>query len=348
MLHSERLSEQDRAEGVRMIDRSAEAQQHLIDDLLDVSRMSSGQLRLNVRITRLSDAVRAAIESVQPSADVRKVKIVPQLSEDIGVVRADPERIQQVLWNLISNGVKFTPSGGRIDVRMSRQGNEVVISVQDTGIGIRTDFLPHVFERFSQAEVVTTRQHGGLGLGLAIAKQLVELHGGTIAVSSEGEGRGTLFTVTLPLPPTNADATEQTPVDSEPSQRLENLHVLLVEDDAGSRSATARSLELRGATVEPVADATAAVSAYRQARPTIMIVDIGLPGEDGYALVKRLRDIEAAEQLSRVPAIALTAFARKHDRERAFSVGFDAHLAKPVDIEALTTTVLRFGPNLRR
>jgi PAS domain S-box-containing protein len=341
MLRSERLPEHDRIEGVRMIDRSAEAQQHLIDDLLDVSRMSAGQLRLNLRLTRLADAVRAAVEAVQPSADVRKVQLIAKLSEDVGTVRADPERIQQVIWNLVSNAVKFTPAGGRIDVEMKRNGGEVTISVQDSGIGIRADFLPHVFERFRQAEVITTRQHGGLGLGLAIAKQLVELHGGTITAHSEGEDRGARFTVHLPLARASADAQEQIHERRGAIHSLNDLRILLVEDDAGSRMATARALELRGGVIDAVANVPSALAAYTQMRPDAMILDIGLPGEDGYSLIQRLRNMETAERLSRVPAVALTAFARMHDRERALNAGFDEHLPKPVDVDTLVTTLLR-------
>lgn len=341
MLGSERLPEQDRAEGVRMIDRSAEAQQHLIDDLLDVSRMSSGQLRLNLRHTRLADAVHSAIESVRPSADVRKVQIVASLSDDVGMVRADPERVQQVLWNLISNAVKFTPGGGRIDVQMSRRGNDVVILVKDTGIGIRAEFLPHVFERFRQAEVVTTRQHAGLGLGLAIAKQLVELHGGSIAAYSEGEGQGSTFVVTLPLVRSIGEQHDAASSARPSPEGMNDLRILLVEDDSGSRMATCRALELRGAVVEAVPNAALAMAAYTETRPDAMILDIGLPAEDGYSLINRIRRLETTRQLPRVPAIALTAFARAHDRERAFSAGFDEHLAKPVDIDALVAALLR-------
>jgi PAS domain S-box-containing protein len=340
MLGSERLPEPDRIEGVRMIDRSAEAQQHLIDDLLDVSRMSSGQLRLNLRATRLITAVRAAIESVQPSADARKVRIETQLDDSVGVVRADPDRIQQVVWNLVTNAVKFTPPGGRMSVRAWRQADQVVIEVRDTGIGIRADFLPHVFERFRQAEVVTTRRHGGLGLGLAIAKQLVELHGGTIEAQSEGEGLGATLTVYLPLPRSVDAADEQAPpIPGSPG--LNRLRILLVEDDTGSRVGTCRSLELRGATVATAADSPAALAEYAKAPPEVMILDIGLPGEDGYSLLARIRAFEAEKKLPQAPAVALTAFARAQDRERAAQAGFEAHLPKPVDMDALTTTLQR-------
>lgn len=341
MLGSDRLSEQDRLEGIRMIDRSAEAQQHLIDDLLDVSRMSSGQLRLNMRLTRLTDIVRSAIESVRPAAHIRKVQITASLDEDVGIVRVDQERIQQVLWNLISNAVKFTPTGGRIEVRVSRSGEHVTIVVKDTGMGIRAEFLPHVFERFRQAEGVTTRRHGGLGLGLAIAKQLVELHGGTIVADSAGEGQGATFTVTLPLVKSSAELQASTTDPRPTSAGANNLHILLVEDDPSSRTATCRALEMRGAIVDPVPSASLAMAAYTQTRLDAMILDIGLPGEDGYSLVARIRKIEADEQRPRVPAIALTAFARPDDRERAFAAGFDEHLAKPVDVETLMATLSR-------
>jgi PAS domain S-box-containing protein len=341
MLGSERLAEQDRIEGVRMIDRAAEAQQHLIDDLLDVSRMSSGQLRLNLRQLRLSDVVRSAVQSVRPAADARKIQIVLDLSDDVGVVRADPERMQQVLLNLVSNAVKFTPGGGRIDVQMKRSGDDVTIAVKDTGIGIREEFLPHVFERFRQAEIVTTRQHGGLGLGLAIVKQLVELHGGTIVAKSEGEGKGATFTATLPLPKSQGDQRDFAMNLRSSAEGLNDSRILLVEDDSSSRLATCRALELRGASMDAVPNAALAVSAYTQSRPAAMILDIGLPGEDGYSLITRIRELETAQGLSRVPAIALTAFARTHDRERAFAAGFDEHLAKPVDIEILVAALLR-------
>jgi two-component system CheB/CheR fusion protein len=341
MLGSERLPEPDRIEGVRMIDRSAEAQQHLIDDLLDVSRMSSGQLRLNLHLTRLAEVVRSAIESVRPSADVRKVQIVSALSDEVGVVRADPERIQQVLLNLISNALKFTPGGGRIDVQLTRSGDDVIMIVKDTGIGIRAEFLPHVFERFRQAEIVATRQHGGLGLGLAIAKQLVELHGGTIVAHSEGEGKGATFTATLPLPKSNSEQREFPTHARSSNDGLNHLHILLVEDDSGSRLATCRALELRGAIVDAVPNASFAMATYTQTRPDAMILDIGLPGEDGYSLIARIREHEAAQRRSRVPAIALTAFARTNDRESAFAAGFDEHLAKPVDIEILVSVLLK-------
>lgn len=341
MLGSQRLSEQDRIKGVKMIGRAAEAQQHLIDDLLDVSRMSSGQLRLNPRLTRLADVVRSAVESVRPSAEARKIQIVLELSDAVGVVRADPERMQQVLLNLISNAVKFTPGGGRIDVRMTRSGgsDDVIIAVTDTGIGIRPEFLPHVFERFRQAEVVTTRQHGGLGLGLAISKQLVELHGGSIAADSAGEGKGATFTARLPLPKSSGEQRDLPNLHSL-DQSLNNLRVLLVEDDSGSRLATCRALEQRGGIVDAAPNAPLAMATYTQTPPDAMILDIGLPAEDGYSLIARIRELEAAQGLSRVPAIALTAFARTRDRERAFAVGFDEHLAKPVDIETLVTVLL--------
>jgi CheY-like chemotaxis protein/two-component sensor histidine kinase len=327
-----------------MIDKSAEMQQRLIDDLLDVSRMSSGQLRLNLRITRLTDAVRGAIASVQPSADARKINIEFAVQGEIGLVRADADRIQQIVWNLLSNAVKFTPSGGSIWITLARDGEDVSIVVKDNGAGIRRDFLPHVFERFRQAEVVTTRQHGGLGLGLAIAKQLVELHGGSIAVDSEGEGKGATFTVHLPLrsdPQGVADEDGRQLDADDLEESLKGAQVLLVEDDTRSREATTKVLELTGAKVQAVDNASAAFDAYGGAQPTAIVCDIGLPGEDGYSLIQRVREFERARKLPRVPAVALTAFVRAQDSQRALASGFDEHLPKPVDVPALVGTLSR-------
>jgi CheY-like chemotaxis protein/anti-sigma regulatory factor (Ser/Thr protein kinase) len=326
-----------------MIDKAAQAQQQLIDDLLDVSRMSVGTLRLNPRVTRLDETVRAAIESVRPSAAARRVSIESDLAYDVGLVHVDPDRIQQVLWNLLSNAIKFTPGGGRIEVSLVRSGATVEIVVRDTGSGIRKEFLAHVFDRFRQDETVTTRQHGGLGLGLAIGKQLVELHGGTITAESEGEGRGSTFRVRLPLRSVTDEPEESPQTFARDQQELNGMQILLVEDDPAAREATQRVLETHGAAVRAVAAAEAAVDAYARERPSAMIVDIGLPGEDGYSLVQRVRTLEESRQLAKVPAIAVTAFARAHDRLRAIEAGFDEHLAKPVDPAALIAILLKLA-----
>ena len=336
MLGSGRVPHEEWDEGIRVIDRSALSQQQLIDDLLDVSRMASGKLRLAPRETRLAHAIKGAVQAVMPSAAARKVEINARFDEQVGVVRADPDRIQQVVWNLLTNAVKFTPAGGHVDLDLRRDSRDVLIVVKDTGIGIRADFLPHVFDRFRQAEASTTRQHGGLGLGLAIAKQLVELHGGKITVESEGDGRGAQFAVRLPLPPISGDAAEDLP-DQRNSidEALRRMRVLLLEDDAATREATCRLLELHGADVQAVSTAAAARDAYLTQQPVLMVCDIGLPGEDGFSFIQQIRHIERDQKLSRVPAIAVTAFARTEDRQRALDAGFDEHLPKPLNTDAL-------------
>ncbi|HEV7135141.1 MAG TPA: chemotaxis protein CheB [Steroidobacteraceae bacterium] len=328
--------------GGQMVDRAALAQQQLIDDLLDVSRMASGQLRLAPRDTPLATGVAAAIESIRPVAEGRRVVLASELSAEVGSVYVDPDRIQQVVWNLLANAVKFTPEGGRVDVRLRRVDGTVQIEVTDTGKGIRADFLPHVFDRFRQGDGGAARRFGGLGLGLAIAKQLVELHGGTITAHSEGEGRGATFTVYLPLErryPT-AEQTELADARRE-SKVLTGLDVLLVEDESMAREASERLLEQYGAQVRAVGSAAGAREAFEARRPDVIVADIGMPDEDGYALIKHLRRLEQERHSARVPAVAATAFARSEDRQRALAAGFDEHLPKPVDPEQLVRVLVR-------
>jgi two-component system CheB/CheR fusion protein len=333
-------------EGGKIIDRASIAQQQLIDDLLDVSRMATGHFRLVPRDALLSATVSAAIDAVRALAESRKIMLSAELSTEVGIVRIDPDRIQQVIWNLLANALKFTPEGGRVGVRLHRVNETVEIEVTDTGKGIRADFLPHVFDRFRQAEAGSTRQYGGLGLGLAIAKQIVELHGGTIRARSEGEGRGSTFTVYLPLerryPAVQADdrATE-----SPGSPALRGIEVLLVEDEPMALEATQRLLEQRGARVRAVRSAANAHEAFEIRRPDVIVADVGMPGEDGYALLTALRRTEQEQQTARVPAVAVTAFARGEDRQRALAAGFDEHLPKPVDPEQLIAVIAHLVVN---
>jgi PAS domain S-box-containing protein len=322
-------------EGGKMIDRAALAQQQLIDDLLDVSRMASGHLRLAMRDTMLIDAVEAAVESIRPLAEGRHIDLTTDLGVDVGVVHIDPDRIQQVVWNLLANAVKFTPEGGRVHVRVARVDGMAEIEVRDTGMGISQDFLPHVFDRFRQADHGPTRRFTGLGLGIAIARQLVELQRGTITAQSEGEGRGATFTIRLPLERRSA-ARQEVPGNTHAEfPTLRGAQLLVVEDDAAARCATQFLLEQHGATVRSVDSAERAYEALAGWRPDVIIADIGMPGQDGYALLETLRRSEKLKGLARIPAVAVTAFARLEDRERALAVGFDCHLAKPLDPEKL-------------
>ena len=336
MLVSGNIHDKDVVEGGKIIDRAALAQQQLIDDLLDVSRMATGHLRLDIRDAQLTDAVGGAIETVRPLADSRQISLGLDLGPDIGTVRVDPNRIQQVVLNLLANAVKFTPNHGRVHVRLARVGDLVEIEVSDTGIGIRPELLPHVFERFRQGDASATRRYPGLGLGLAIARQIVELHGGTISARSEGEGRGAAFRISLPLPRRDINVAEPSVThEIAAPNRLRGIEVLLVEDEMLAREAIARLLEEYGAQVRAVASAARAREAFEIRRPDALVADIGMPEEDGYMLLASLRSIEKTQGTPRVPAVATTAFARNEDRVRTLAVGFDEHLSKPVDAERL-------------
>jgi two-component system CheB/CheR fusion protein len=335
LLSSESLPANDRHDGMRVLKRAVDSQQQLIDDLLDVSRISAGKLRLDLRPTRLSEAISAAVEAVRPVSDRKGVLVDLRASAGVGVVRADPDRIQQVVWNLLSNAVKFTPSRGQVTVTVEREADTIVIKVSDTGIGIREGLLPHIFERFQQGESGTARHHTGLGLGLAIAKQLVELHEGTITATSEGAGKGSCFIVRLPLKVEQIGEDLATHSRSSDNAPLKGLRVLLVEDESSAREAARRLIESADATVQAVESTPAGREAYLLQRPDIIVSDIGMPGEDGYVLMQQIREIEAGQSFTRVPALALTAFAREADRKRCLEAGYDAHLAKPVDPDRL-------------
>ena len=332
MLANEKLPAKDRADGVQMINRAAVAQQQVIDDLFDVSRIASGKLKLALHETILTNAVKGAVDAVEPVATARGIRLSSRLSNDLGVVRADPGRLQQVIWNLLSNAVKFTPQGGRVSVAARRDGAMVTIEVEDTGVGIKREFLPHVFDRFRQAEVGATRVHGGLGLGLAIAKQIVELHGGTISVRSEGDGQGSTFRVELPLPVSvdTGDTGEVRMLDL--GANLNEVDILVVEDESNAREVMQKLLQQRGAKVRAVESAAEAREAIEMRRPRLIISDIGLPGEDGYAF---MREVRARDPKRQIAALAVTAFARPEDRQQALAAGFDEHLPKPVDPDKL-------------
>ena len=334
---------EDLQEGLAAIDRNARAQVQIIEDLLDVSRIISGTLRLDVQRVNMLEVIEAAIAAVTPAAEAKGVRLKKVLDPLAAPVSGDPARLQQVVWNLLSNAVKFTPKGGRVQVLLERVNSHVEVSVIDTGIGIRPDFLPHVFERFRQADSSTTRRHGGLGLGLAIVKQLTELQGGTVRAKSPGEGQGSTFVVCLPIPvvqeapPEKARPKEDRPAEFDcSSEPLSGIRVLVVDDEGDARTLVRRILGGCGAEVAVASSVDEAMSLVEGFRPDILVSDVGMPDRDGYDLIRQVRGRIAAKAL---PAVALTAFARSEDRRRALLAGFQTHVAKPVDPAELVAVV---------
>jgi len=349
LIGSGRVQAKDMAMALQAIESSAEAQSRMIEDLLDVSRMLSGKLHVQLHAGQLAPIAEAALTVVRPTAQARRLALEVQIDPAAGIVLADPGRMQQVLWNLLANAVKFTPTGGRVALRLVRREGHVEVQVSDTGIGIGRAFLPHVFERFRQADAGTTRQQGGLGLGLAIARQLVELHGGSVAVDSPGEDQGSTFTVRLPVvvgDAATADPAVAPPVtpDAKFVHSLRGLRVLLVENEQHTREAMTYVLEHAGAEVTATSSARAALTALAATtagtRPHVLISDIGMPGEDGHALIRAVRAAETRSGDRPIPAVALTAYARPEDRSASLAAGFDLHISKPVEPDALVAAVL--------
>ncbi|AEG94211.1 hybrid sensor histidine kinase/response regulator [Ramlibacter tataouinensis] len=329
------------AQGARVIERNVKTQARLIEDLLDVSSIISGKLRLETMPVELLPVVEAALEAVAPTAQSKGVRLERRLDTGAGPVLGDATRLQQVFWNILVNAVKFTPSGGRVRVALERVGEMAQVTITDTGEGISPDFLPHMFDRLRQADGSTTRRHGGLGLGLSIVKHLVELHGGTVHGDSPGPGQGASFVVRLPLAP----VAERRRVAPEPSSAeagvgcvsLAGVRVLAVDDEPDARDLLRKVLEDCGAQVQVAASAREALALFAESSPDILVCDIGMPAEDGYALISQVRKLEG--DAPRVPAIALTAFARAEDRRRALLAGFQLHLAKPVEADELVVAV---------
>jgi PAS domain S-box-containing protein len=336
--------EQRRA--VEVIDRNARAQVQLIDDLLDLSRIMTGKLRLDLHQVSFSSVVEAAVDSARPAADAKGIRLKAILSSGKDIINADSSRLQQVVWNLLTNAIKFTPKEGQVQVVLQRVNSHLELSVSDTGIGISTSYLPHVFDRFSQKDSSTTRAFGGLGLGLAICKQLVELHGGMIRATSQGEGSGATFSVHLPLSITHLEeqgaprshpTAETQPGEMVSLPRLDNVHVFAVDDERDARDLLRTVLEDQGAKVTSFASADEALAALKTSKPTVLVCDIGLPKTDGYQLIRTLRAEEPRGE--RIPALALTAFARAEDRKRCLVAGYQAHLAKPFDVGELILVI---------
>jgi len=350
MLRTGHFSADEVSRALETIERNARAQAQLIDDLLDVSRIITGKLRLEVRPVEPASFVEAAVEALRPAAEAKGIGLEQEIEAGAATVSGDPARLQQVAWNLISNAIKFTPPGGLVRISVTRSASHVQLVVTDSGSGIAPEFLPHVFDRFRQQDGTTTRRHGGLGLGLAIVRHLVELHGGSVRAESGGEGRGSAFTVLLPAAPAGparppgphgnaeareaqADARVARPLFDCPD-RLDGLRVLVVDDDADAREVLRAGLAHCGAVVEVAGSAEEALAAVRASAPELLISDIGMPGEDGYALIRRVRELPAGRG-GRVPAVALTAYARAEDRMQALRAGYQMHVSKPVELAEL-------------
>ena len=338
ILREGRLAPEEAARAIEVIDRNAKVQGQLISDILDVSRIISGKLRLEKKTVAAAAVVDAAIDTVRPTAEAKHVRLEAFLDPGSGTVWADPDRLQQVVWNLLTNAIKFTPEGGVVSVRLARAGSQVEVVVRDSGEGISPEFVPHVFERFRQADSSTTRPHGGLGLGLAIVRHLVDAHGGTVVAESAGKEKGASFTVRLPR---HVSAEEDAaPAPAPPPEgaprSLEHVRVLLVDDDPDTRGMMQTVLAQRGAQVTAASSAAEALAHVDRETPDVLLSDIGMPGMDGYALIRELRERPAARD---IPAAALTAYAHADDRGQAIAAGYQVHVAKPVQPAELVAVV---------
>jgi CheY-like chemotaxis protein len=358
MLSARSLDAAATTRALDVIVRNANAQVQLIDDLLDVSRIITGKMRLDVRPLDLKAVIEAALDAVRPAAEARAIRVQAVLDPRAVGITGDPDRLQQVVWNLLTNAVKFTPRGGRVQIHLQRVNSHVEIIVSDTGQGIRQEMLPYVFERFRQADSTSTRQHTGLGLGLALVRHLVELHGGHVVAQSAGEGLGATFTVSLPIALARTTETEgvvrgldrvhptaatHSPATVGPT--LRGLRVLVVDDDRDGVELAAAILINAGAETRVCASAATGLTALREWRPHVLISDIEMPEEDGYAFIRRVRALESA-QGGRTPAVALTAYGRVEDRLRTLSAGYNMHVPKPVDPAELTTVVASLARHL--
>jgi PAS domain S-box-containing protein len=332
ILRGHRLDKKTTEHAIDTIERNAKAQAQLIEDLVDISRIVGGKLNLEVVPTELMPIVDASIEVVRPAADAKEITIHVDYDATVGPVAGDASRLQQIIWNLLSNAVKFTPKGGEVSINFRRENGFAELVISDTGIGISADFLPHVFERFRQAESTATRSHRGMGLGLAIVRHLIELHGGTVTAASDGENRGSTFTIHLPLAAIEkgrASRKESQKTNGDNGHELKGLRILLVEDEPDARELIAMVLQSSGAQVEAVDTAKGAFESLSLSAPDVLVSDIGLPLESGYDLIRKVRAMTS--DTKKVPAIALTAFATENDRKLSLSAGFQAHLAKPVE-----------------
>jgi signal transduction histidine kinase len=345
MLLTGRLGGEMHDRALETIHRNAQAQNQLISDLLDISRIISGKLRLDLRMVDLLSVIEAAIEATRPAAEAKGIRLTTALDRRAGPINGDADRLQQVVWNLLSNAIKFTPEGGQILVKLEGVKSRVEITVQDSGIGISPEFLPHVFDRFRQADPGTNRVHGGMGLGLSIVRQLVELHGGTVRAESEGVGKGTTFAVSLPFVALHEDtrrarrpaaASAHLELDCPPA--LSGLRVLVVDDEADTRDMLRAVLEQCQVEVITAGSASEALETLVHSRPDVLISDLGMPGEDGYDLIAKVRKLPA-QSGGQIPAAALTAYVRAEDRVRVLRAGYQLHVPKPIEPAELVIVV---------
>jgi PAS domain S-box-containing protein len=345
ILRSAAVSPERATQGLEVIERNARAEAQMVESLLDLSRVSAGKLELNKERVDIASVVQTATEAARPVASAKGLTLDVVVSSSPAIIVGDDGRLQQVIGNLLSNALKFTPSGGRVQIRLDRVDSRIQIQVADDGEGISADFLPLVFERFTQADTGKERRYAGLGLGLAIVRELVHAHGGTVAAESPGEGKGSTFTVMLPVAAVANVPTEQmTEAAFEPlTQSVADLHVLVVDDDQDARDLLALTLESQGAAVQTVSSAAEALEIIRQHSFHVLLADIGMPDEDGYALIRTLRELERERRRRRLPAIAVTAYASASDGEQALAAGYDLHLPKPVAPTALVRAVAKYA-----
>jgi CheY-like chemotaxis protein len=347
MLVGGELDEQQSKHAVETILRNARAQREIIDDLLDISRIITGKLRLDIRSVEMDRIIEAVVEGVRPAADARNIHLHAAIDPETGPISGDPDRLQQIIWNLLSNAIKFTPEGGRVEVRLERCDTQVEITIRDTGQGIDPELLLHVFDRFRQFDSSSRRRHGGLGLGLSIVRQLVELHGGTVTAESPGAGAGTTFKVMLPVTRVQSGTSDiekisqpgiEGSISPDPQPSLNGLRVLVVDDERDSRELVAAVLKVHGAEVVCCGSAVEALEEMKQSTFDVLVSDIGMPEMDGYWLINKVRQLPA-ERGGRIPAAAFTAYAGIEDRRRVLMAGYQLHIPKPIEPARLASFV---------
>jgi len=346
LLRQNKAPTSDYQRGLETIERNVRIQTQIVNDLLDMSRVISGKIHLEIQPLYLHDVVAQAIDAVRQSAAAKNIRILPMLDSHLGLIRGDPNRLQQALWNLLTNAIKFTPGGGRVQIVLERVNSHVEVSVEDNGIGIRPDFLPHVFDRFRQADPGTTRKFGGLGLGLSIVKSLVEMHGGSVRVKSPGENLGSTFIIAIPISHVRAETGEDgaahcvalEPLEQIELPRLDGIRVLVVDDEPDGRALVARILEVQGAFAVCASSAAEALELLGKEPIDLLLSDIGMPEMSGFDLIREIQHLQKSRP-GPLPAIALTAYARPEDRQRSLLAGFHMHLSKPIEARELIASI---------